>query len=89
MRLTVEIVRHEDGTLRAYVVQGKFRGDNVLTGRMLTNVHSARIAVSAELQVKYGPIEFEWIGEQPDSDNKRVTDKAVATKRDGYGMRSA
>lgn len=89
MKLTVEIVRQFNRKLRAYVIQAGRSGDNLLAGRSLTNVHSARIAVSAELQVKYGPIEFVWIGEQPDSDNKRVTDKAVATKRDGYGMRSA
>jgi hypothetical protein len=45
MKATIEIRRLTSGILTAHFVEGKVAGSNILTGRSLTNVESAKTAV--------------------------------------------
>ena len=81
MKLTVEISRKTDGSLRASVIQEGVKGPDMAHGAM--KVGTAR----ERTQVKLAGHDIEWIGESPDADLKHATDiKKITTKRDEYGL---
>ena len=68
MLLTIEIVRDPyTRFLNAYVRQGGKRGINLLPGRQITKVSSAREQSERHLRIVFGaPMEVQFAGEEPE-----------------------
>lgn len=59
MKLEVHIIRLASGVLTAHVNQGNQYGKNLLSGRSITKVESAKEAIKARLWTELRPIELE------------------------------
>jgi hypothetical protein len=65
MKLTVLIDRHNSGLLFAYVVQEGQRGTNLIKGRQISNLDTAKLEVQKRLAEDTGQlVEITWEGVQ-------------------------